>query len=151
MSGQQGDFSFDDFARKTLLRADQLKRAVGIKFFGSVIKDNPVGDADYWQSPAPEGYVGGRSRGNWNCTLGQPDLSTTPEETFPGLGQTMAKMQQMVLSGDRKTIDWLANSLPYIERLESGWSRQAPIGMVGKNFVRMKQVISRELARLRHG
>lgn len=158
------DLEFNEFTRKTLDRADKLIRAVGIKTFTAVIRDTPVGDPDLWQSswldsedratvannPHLEGYVGGRLRGNWRCSLSAPDTSTTPENEFPGLGQVLTDVQKTCESADRKKELWLANSLPYAWRIEyEGHSRQAPEGMVRRNVTRIQKIISTELRKLK--
>jgi hypothetical protein len=144
MNAFEGE-SFADFVRKTLERADVLKRAVAIKLFSSVIRDSPVGDPDLWKSKPPAGYVGGRFRANWNCTVGTADTSTS-EST--NQAAAIPAMIQVVQPTTRHDINWLSNSLPYAARLEyEGWSRQAPAGMVRRNTARIKRLISQELAR----
>lgn len=160
------EMDFNEFARKTLDRADRLIRAVGIKTFSSVIRDTPVGDPDLWKSKAPEGYVGGRLRGNWRCSLGMPDTTTieAPKldamagkkvnrkayNNFPNLGGVLNDVTETCQTADRKKTLWLANSLPYAYRIEyEGWSRQAPEGMVRRNVTRIKKIISGELRNLK--
>ncbi len=147
MNTDPGQFGPDlvDFVRKTLERADVLKRAVAIKLFSSIIRDSPVGDPDLWKSKPPAGYVGGRFRANWNSTVGTPDTSTSESTAQQA---AIPAMIQVVEASDRKEINWLANSLPYAARLEyEGWSRQAPAGMVRRNVARIKRLISQELAK----
>jgi hypothetical protein len=135
------------FVRRTLERADVLKRAVAIKLFSSVIRDSPVGDPDLWKSKPPVGYVGGRFRANWNCTVGTADTSTSESTNHAG---AIPAMIQVVQPTTRHDINWLSNSLPYAARLEyEGWSRQAPAGMVRRNTARIKRLISQELANTR--
>jgi hypothetical protein len=153
------NISFDQFARKTAERADKLLRAVGISLFSSVIRDTPVGDPDYWKGKAPKGYVGGRLRGNWNCSLRAPDVSTieAPKtynkakdyRNFP-VGQVVInKIENECEKANRKDSLWLANSLPYAQRVEYGWSRQRPDGMVRKNAARIKRIVSTQLRLLK--
>lgn len=80
----------------------------------------------------------GRFRGNWNITEGSADETTinfkdvaAPKdgETFPmpdynSLGQTAAASYQ--LGGSI----WITNNLPYAQRLNEGWSKQAPANFV---------------------
>lgn len=69
-----------------------------------VEKRTPVGDPSLWKSPAPPGYVPGSLRASWTLTFNQ----VTP------LNVTAT----------------LENSQPYAERVEYGWSTQAPEGML---------------------
>lgn len=150
------EMDFDEFARKTAERADKLIRAVGIKTFSAIIKDTPVGNPDLWKSQegkalkdrkGPEGYVGGRLRANWNCTLGMADTgtdeSTEHSRSIPLVANTCKE-------ADRTKVLWLANSLPYAARIEyDGHSSQAPEGMVRRNVARIKKIISTELRSLK--
>ena len=83
-----------------------------------------------YQLKAGKGYVGGRFRANWNVAFGAPDTTTT-EEVDPSGNKSKARMREEVLSFnfDGKSV-FLSNSLPYSMRLEYGYSKQAPAGMV---------------------
>lgn len=150
------DTDFNEFARKTLDRADKLIRAVGIKTFSAVIRDTPVGDPDLWKAgkadsegrkKGPKGYVGGRLRANWNCSLGMADATTTESTAH---GAAIPAMIKKCTEADRKDELWLSNSLPYAHRIEyDGHSRQAPQGMVRRNVTRIKRIISGELRKLK--
>lgn len=149
--------NFNEFARKTLERADKLIRAVGIKTFSAVIRDTPVGDPDLWKNTkkdskgrgkGPAGYVGGRLRANWNCSLGAADTGTSESTNHQGAIPAMTKTCE---DADRKDTLWLSNSLPYAGRIEyEGHSRQAPEGMVRRNVTRIKRIISSELRNLKN-
>jgi len=151
-----GETDFGQFRGKTTSRCDALLRAVGIKLFSSVIKDTPVGNPDLWKQgkadakgrkKPPAGYVGGRLRANWNCSLAMPDTSTTESVNH---GQAIPKMQAVCLTADRKDVLWLSNSLPYAYRIEyEGHSRQAPFGMVRRNKTRIETLVHRELLKLK--
>ena len=77
----------------------------------------------------------GRAKGAWNCGVGVIDNSeagrrdTTPKGDLDEAGAISAA--DRVLQGWKpgQTI-WLTLSLPYARRLENGWSKQSPNGMV---------------------
>ena len=117
------------FAEKAQGNTEKVVRKVGIDLFSKTVERTPVGNPDNWASPAPAGYVGGRARANWNCSIGSPSLSTSPM-TDKGGEVTKARIKNTL--HDWKEGDlYLMNSLPYIRRLEyDGWSKQAPAGMV---------------------
>lgn len=71
----------------------------------------------------------GRARGNWQTTIGRPATGQT-EATDPSGGQTISRGSQVIGQAPIFRPITLANNLPYIERLESGSSQQAPNGMV---------------------
>lgn len=66
-------------------------------------KRTPIGRPELWNYPAPPGYVPGTLRASWVM------------EQYPGNG------------GLTITI---SNDQPYAERVEYGWSTQAPEGMM---------------------
>ena len=79
---------------------------------------------------AGKDYVGGRFRANWIAAQGSYDRSTTTDIDPKGsatVGRIAAAIRSMKLDG--KTI-YLTNSLSYSIKLEHGWSKQSPMGMV---------------------
>lgn len=140
------------FAQRANHNAVELKRNVAIACFSSVIKMSPVGNPDLWkpvgQKAGPEGYVGGRFRANWNCSLNSIDRGTTEETDKSGSG-TISKMVQACKDADANDSVFLTNSLPYASRLEyKGHSSQAPKGMVRLTVARFRRIIKQQLSRL---
>lgn len=71
----------------------------------------------------------GRARGNTNASINAMDTSTT-EAIDPNGSATIARGQASIFGQqDPYDVIWVSNSLPYINRLENGWSKQAPGGM----------------------
>jgi hypothetical protein len=149
------------FSTKSFGRVLSLKRAVAVKLFSAVIKDSPVGNPDLWKINegkngdddgsnniiAPEGYVGGRLRANWNTSIGNPDISTSESVDFAA---TLRKIPEAVKAGTLETDIYLSNSLPYAERIEyDGHSSQAPAGMLRRNVARFRLLIQAELRKLK--
>lgn len=75
----------------------------------------------------------GRFRSGWFSTDGQPSAAVPPEidgritrdeATQRSKGQVTARFSQPYDTA------WIVNNLPYGQRLEYGWSQQAPQGMV---------------------
>lgn len=114
----------------------------------SLVLKSPVGDAKFWKSPAPVGYVGGRFRANWQYGLDAPNPATT-EDIDPSGAATIAAIVGKVGDEPAGHIHYLTNSLPYALRIEDGWSyRQAPQGVVGitiLEFEPMVEAVAREL------
>lgn len=69
-------------------------------FFDKVVERTPIGKPETWINPPKRGYVPGKAKAGWAVT------------NFAGNTWTVY------------------NDEPYIQRLEEGWSRQAPIGMM---------------------
>lgn len=75
----------------------------------------------------------GRFRGNWTVTVGQPTLATS--EALDKSGQdTINRGSAIIQSVSELRPIYLQNNLPYGPRLEGGWSKQAPAGMMGLTF-----------------
>lgn len=96
-------------------------RKIMLELFQNVILKSPVDT--------------GRFRANWQVGYSSPNLSITDQTDISG-STAIGRMTQQVVSAslDGKSI-FLTNSLPYAHRLENGWSKQAPSGMVRLSMV----------------
>lgn len=112
--------------------ADIVVKKVAIDVLSSVIKKSPVDT--------------GRFKGNWQLAVGNVNSlvdedakDSTPLKTSSGAKEVEAGI---TLSGFRsgKTI-FISNSLPYAQRLENGYSGQAPAGMVRLTVIDFKRGI----------
>jgi len=115
-----------------------LKRAVGIKLFGAVIKDSPVDT--------------GRLRSNWQTSIGSVDHTTS--DSGGTLATAIGTMTQGCLDlKDPYKALFLANSLPYTHRIEyDGWSHtKSPQGMVNKNVIRFNNILRTQNNLLKKG
>ncbi|WP_353631075.1 HK97 gp10 family phage protein [Achromobacter xylosoxidans] len=71
----------------------------------------------------------GRFRANWQFSAASIQRATTTALDRGGqvtMNRLVAEIQQTGAGG----VTYLSNSLPYAVRLENGWSKQAPQGMV---------------------
>ena len=96
------------------------RRKVAVKLFEAVVKRTPVDT--------------GRARGNWQVTVGYDDTSTTDRVDDRPKGSRpmyLAEEQRKIAEAEGDETIFIHNNLPYIRRLEYGYSRQSPRGMVG--------------------
>jgi hypothetical protein len=135
------------FAEKTAEKADL---AVGRSVIGvhkELDERSPVGDAVYWQHPAPKGYIGGHFRGNWQLGVGM-----IPAGEIPGADPTGAEATGRILAAMPEkasgNVFYLWNNAPYGRRIEEGWSRQAPQGLVGLTVIRWQAIVDEAAASL---
>lgn len=119
------------FALDVRGESDKVVRTATLELFSGIIKSTPVDT--------------GRARGNWQTSVVQPQGGTL-ERT--GMEAALAEVQATVPEGAGQLV-YLSNNLPYIERLENGWSQQAPIGMVRINVDRVRQMLATLAARNR--
>lgn len=128
------------FVEKTKDRADEAVGGIVIGIASRLDERSPVGDATYWISPPPRGYVGGHFRANW-----QLGVDTIPSNEIPGVDPsgeaTLGRIVAAVPDDAAGKVYYLANNVPYARRLEEGWSRQAPQGLVGITVVEFQQIV----------
>ena len=132
----------------------------------SLVLKSPVGDRELWLSlgaayaiggkhkkikgaKGPAGYVGGRFRANWQYGFNSAptgELYKADDKSFPKKGEVLAKIKEGVATSPAAGIHYLANNLPYAQRLEDGWSTQAPSGMVELTLIEFPGIVKRSQA-----
>lgn len=111
------------FAKKTGRSLEQTHREVCIELFRGVVMASPVDT--------------GRFRGNWQASAAWPKSGTLPiRPAAAALAEIMTNV------GPLGGVTYLANNLPYALRLEEGYSRQAPVGMVRVNVARFERMVA---------
>lgn len=122
------------FGKNALQETERVRRAVSIRLFSAVILDTPVDK--------------GRLRANWQCSLKNPDATTT-DSVDPSGSQVLSEMTRTINSAGQGDTFWLTNNLPYAARIEyDGWSHtKAPKGMVRINTARFARLIEKEARR----
>ena len=122
------------FIAKAKKNPETVMRSVSLKLFSAIIKASPVDT--------------GRFRGNWQTTGVTPATGLVA-----GVDPTGNKAVNSAATFITNAPGWntftLTNNLPYAERLEYGWSKQAPVGMVRVNIARFQQLINEEAAKVR--
>jgi hypothetical protein len=96
-----------------------------------------VGTAIIKQTP----FDTGRARGNWQASVNGAsggELSRTSE------GAAIAQLSQEASAAVGNTF-FFTNNLPYIRRLEYGYSKKAPDGMVRKNLQHFNRLLAKNL------
>lgn len=134
-----------EFAGKVKARADTVVRSTVFETYRRLDFRSPVGDATYWKNPPPKGYVGGRFRGNWQYG----DSAIPAGETGrvdPGGAATQGAIIAEIPTEAAGKIHYLANNVPYAQRIEDGWSRQAPTGLVGLTVTEWPSIVDQAVA-----
>lgn len=117
------------FVKLTNSSLDETGRAITLELFSSVIKDTPVDT--------------GRARGNWQTSLGAPKDG---EVSRNGDGPALAEVASETAKFGMGKVIYLANGLPYILRLEYGWSKQQPGGMARRNAARIQAIVRKAVS-----
>lgn len=113
----------DRLVEKAKVDVETVARRSAFQLFSSVINLSPVDT--------------GRFRANWNVAPGAPDRSTGE---FTNAERSQAEAQK-ALSLELGGVIYMTNSLPYAKRLEDGWSKQAPTGMVRKSAIQFARFV----------
>lgn len=127
------------FADKFEVNAELVTKKVILDVGKRLVEKSPVGDATLWAEPPPPGYVGGRFRANW-----QYAFNVVPTEALPDIDSSgLVSINRIAAASGRAGIHYLVNNLPYADRLESGWSTQAPQGMVALTVLEFQAVVDK--------
>lgn len=108
-------------------RIDRLGRAVSFECARRLMLATPVDT--------------GRARGNWNLSVGREDPTDKPERRMPeALSEAQGRVGSVAMGtkGDRV---YLTNGVPYIGRLNDGYSRQAPAAFVQQVVQAMRSFV----------
>lgn len=116
------------YAEKTKVDLGRFTRRVALQVEASCVGLSPVDT--------------GRFRANWFVGIGSP-YRVTVETTDKDGGATIQRAANALGSWTPGDTIWISNSLPYAERLEYGWSGQAPQGMVRLTVQQFNDFISK--------
>jgi hypothetical protein len=145
-----GKFSIDiaAFVAKAGEKGDLVARKVILGIGRSVIMMSPVGNTELWKTKyPPKGYVGGHFRRNWQFGNGSPPEGEV-EGIDPSGGATITELTASVSDFAMGDTGYVVNNLPYANRLEYGWSTQAPAGMVRITVDRFQQIVDEAAAEI---
>lgn len=110
---------------------EQTVRGATLEVFGSVVRKSPVDT--------------GRFKGNWQIDQRGFQYDKFDKDGQATLDLITAKVSQSEVGG----IVSLINSLPYAERLEFGYSDQAPQGMVRLTAMEFEEATKSAAAKVR--
>lgn len=145
---------------KTKDDADKIVRYALMTLDGRLVQRSPVGDASYWKNPAPKGYTGGAFRGAWQMAEYAPTGDGSGfDRTHGGINglidkdgsATLAAHASIVAAAKAGKVYYLYNPLPYAKRIEEGWSRQAPIGLVALTVVEWNNIVENAVNGVKEG
>lgn len=128
-----GSFSFQLSRATEAIKEEiiQKQNRIILKLFSAFVMDSPVDKGSF--------------RGSWFVSYGSPDLEQrydAPENGISKSAATQMSTDRMVgfLAGFNGGVMWITNNQSYAQRLEYGWSKQAPQGMVRRNVARFNEI-----------
>lgn len=127
-----GDEGVNNFVRRINRRAanvrenvEHLRRAVATEMLSTVVRATPVDT--------------GKARSNWKVGIGVPDTDVQ-DPYSPGMklglsesanaSAAIAAGNAVIAMSSPDDVLYISNSVPYINRLNDGYSKQAPAGFV---------------------
>jgi len=137
----QFKLQLDEFVDEEVMgTALKLQRDIMMDLLGKLIMNTPVGLRQRWENNikrqakglplVPKGYVGGHARKNWQVTINRPAVQELTGQDKSGR-ETQQRGLQQIASINKPVIGYITNLVPYIERLEQGWSKKVkPNGFV---------------------
>lgn len=84
----------------------------------------------------------GRFKNNWQTGIGGMDKSISAAADLGGAG-ALARLAAQVATWKPGQSIFISNSLPYAYRLETGWSKQAPTGIVRLTVQNFEQAVAK--------
>jgi len=126
--------ALSQFAARAGDRADQVVRQVVLEVASRVIIRSAVDT--------------GRLRANWRLGVGGPVTGTTDATDKTGI-PTNAAIDAALPANAAGTTLYITNNLPYAWRLENGWSKKEPLGMVGITVVEFAAIVDSAAATVR--
>ena len=102
------------------------------EMFKKIVDRTPVGDPSLWSYPAPAGYNPGTLRASWGKVYNSRGAGRNLKTgRFESIKQNMSRGGVSFKVGNNKAQNVLIyNNQPYAQRVETGWSTQAPQGMM---------------------
>lgn len=110
-------------------RLDRVGRAVGLELLRRLMLATPVDT--------------GRAKGNWNASIGDEDPADNPaRREQQALSEGAARIAPLRLSRQGEKL-FLTNGVPYIGRLNDGYSKQAPAAFIQLTTQAMREFVNR--------
>lgn len=115
MPKQTSKQKLDNLAKQVEVGTQEMMRRVALDIDSALVLTTPVDT--------------GRARSNWQVSIGKSALGTvdTPVSPSEAIGNAKSELSKL---RDSDSSVHITNNLPYIQRLNEGWSPQQPAGFV---------------------
>ena len=118
----------DRLAQRAQAQFEDVARKATYDLFRAVVLKSPVDT--------------GRFRSNWNVTASVPSFTYSESTNVSRADSETLKALTLPVGG----VVYLSNGLPYANRLEYGYSNQAPSGMIRTSVADFNRFVDRALA-----
>jgi hypothetical protein len=121
-----GDFSLsmNELLKQVNGNVENVVKKSVFDLTSAIIKDTPTDTS--------------RAKNNWLISFNTP-IDDVSNKLDANGNVAISEASQKIFNNKVPMVYWIQNNLPYIERLEYGWSKQSPNGMVRINILRFNQ------------
>lgn len=149
------DSSTEEFLKKfkenqqiALDASAKIVNATVLEMYKKIIDRTPIGDPTLWKWPAHSDYTPGTLRASWQLSFNGQQRSAGGQ--FSSSSQTLGNGGIVFKIGSgAKTSIAISNPQPYAQRVETGWSTQAPSGMMRITIFEYSSLIDQNAAKYR--
>lgn len=129
--------------QKIALEASQKTiNATMLQMYKKIIDRTPVGNPMLWKYPAPADYIPGTLKKSWQIDFNGQQRNTKGQ--FQNSNQTVSNYGLVFsLNTTKKQTAIIYNPQPYAQRVETGWSSQAPAGMMRITIAEYTTILSK--------
>lgn len=115
------------YKEKVVGQLERTVRAVALVVDAELVRTTPVDT--------------GRARANWLPSLNIPNMTILPPAPKGGTVNRTANMATAIAAYKLADTILITNNLPYIQRLNDGYSQQAPSGFVDMAIAKGKRAV----------
>lgn len=119
--------AIDNAKREIRVATEEAMRKIALRVMQTLVLATPVDT--------------GRARSNWIVSLGSPARATKEPMDKSGAAAISENATEIATHKDPSVAIYISNNLPYIGRLNEGWSKQAPAGYVEQALQAARSVV----------
>lgn len=138
---------FELSIKKSIKASERAIQATATQLFMKIIADTPAGDVATWKYAPKTTYKPGQLRGNWQTAINNPATSKITREQLGPSGPATKEAISTAASFKMGATIYLTNNSDYGTRVEDGWSKQAPSGMVKVNVLRFDSILKKNIGK----
>lgn len=138
---------FKDAQQLIITASEKTINATLQEMYERIVSRTPVGNPALWKWPAPRNYNPGTLKASWQISFGGMREESTgrfvsTDSVINGHGISLQ------VRGGQSTVN-IYNTQPYAWRVETGWSTQAPQGMLRITVAEYTSILNQQASKYR--
>lgn len=119
-----------------------------LEMYKKVVDRTPVGNPSLWNWPVHKDYQSGTLRESWTISFNGVQRNVTGQ--FASTAQVLGNNGlSFKVSSNNAQVAVISNPIPYAQRVETGWSTQAPQGMMRITAAEYASMLNENAAKYR--